>query len=522
MKSRQNTALLPEFGHSDQRTLAKLCLVIVTVAVLSYVVNFMRVGTRGDQDWFQDDSEALVVGAMHARERDLVFDPPAHLGLVSYADEPVVDAGNRELTIPVQRTAALAQAAWRQSSRVEVLAVYPAPLAQSGSRAVILVASDGSTRHRVMQSIRIGGSAPRTIIGAEPDPSGTRLLVDGPLADATPGALATISPWPVGVRQVQSWSYRSQYGLHGQVLAWAYANLGLEYSMLRMAMAAASAVTVGLFAVSLAWSCGRVLGWSTGLVLALSWPGFVFAPNLYWAFPLWFLPAILTTLAIAWQGRPVARLAWVSLFAAFLLKNLCGYEFITTITTMCAIPVVAVHWHASWKRMLADLALVGAISVAAFLAALTIHAGMRTGDAIGGIHTILVEDGLRRTLGGSGESLANPLAVLKTYLVDWGVWHKPMLFDLSGIWFLPMLLLASVLVGADLARSTPGAMRTAVLFLLAMTAPATWFLLAPAHSRVHTHINFVLWYLTALPMLIAVVVLAVDRALQARYGCGRS
>ena len=134
---------------------------------------------------------------------------------------------------------------------------------------------------------------------------------------------------------------------------------------------------------------------------------------------------------------------------------------------------------------------------------------MRGNSLFNGLSNIYQEDVKRRTYGDPASlpevyraSLeASPVAVLKTYVTQWS---RPFLLGVPGNLFKALCLFSIVglvfraLIGQNSFKRD--AMLLAVMFL----APASWFVLAKAHSFIHTHINYVLWYLGFVPALLYV------------------
>lgn len=119
---------------------------------------------------------------------------------------------------------------------------------------------------------------------------------------------------------------------------------------------------------------------------------------------------------------------------------------------------------------------------------------------------------LRRMVGGDtkdfdpvyAESLnANALQVIAKYLN----WHSPIIvkFDFRGNFY--VLLIINILL---LIFAFKGAQRRLLVAMFVVFAlPAiSWFVFGKAHSYIHTHMNFVLWYLGFIAVLLYILALS--------------
>jgi len=360
--------------------------------------------------------------------------------------------------------------------------------------------------------------------------------------------------------------YNSQFGL--QVSAFSQAKkLGLSFNRMQN-------LTAGLLALlcSLSYLLLRDLNFP-GLVSLVFAASFAFSPwvvvfarNLYWVPFTWFLP-IITGAAICTRcfnsKLKNCLVLGIGLYFPFLLKMLCGYEYITTIfasTLICAL--ISAYRCGAPKKDLARIALVVSISFAiAFGSAAALHIDQinrRGGD---GIKTILLTAAKRASSSnpanmfaklcastGDGvgcleqnlqlsESLqANPVKVVGRYLavkdsLPWSYFYSSTNIAaeiketkstggtinmvnilakstpveiaqfLAGLAF--QLLNSVLLIGLALyciLFSRNKRQTTAIICLLAV-APLSWFVIAKGHSAIHYSINYVLWYVVLFPSM---------------------
>lgn len=140
------------------------------------------------------------------------------------------------------------------------------------------------------------------------------------------------------------------------------------------------------------------------------------------------------------------------------------------------------------------------VGILGFTTALLIHAGMRGKDIYSGIISIYEEDIKRRTYGNPYDfgieyfdSLsASPVDIIIEYAFDW---NSDVILFVSGKLFPLFLIVALLLAVWRLYLSKGRSISPIAIFISFSLPPLSWFILAKAHSGIHTHINFVLWYL---------------------------
>ncbi|CDS53110.1 hypothetical protein [Polaromonas sp. CG9_12] len=238
-----------------------------------------------------------------------------------------------------------------------------------------------------------------------------------------------------------------------------------------------------------------------------------FARNLYWMPFLWFLPAVFSALLYQ-QSRRLHRLLLLFAIAfSVFLKSLAGYEYLSTITLFaCSVFVVAPFFNnsnRSWSNNLKSFIFVFSACVIGFICALLIHANMRDESIVAGLKSIFFNDVMRRTYGDSSlwdsglkKSLeSNPLSVIKTYMTSW---TTPLVMWLPGSIF--KFLFGFVVFGLTYSyfRKSRDWQKNLVLTAFFFIVPVSWFVLAKAHSFIHTHMSYVLWYFGFIQALIYV------------------
>lgn len=295
--------------------------------------------------------------------------------------------------------------------------------------------------------------------------------------------------------------YYSQYGLQGRVFVFLSRFIGAD--TMRLFCALLLAATAVAIVYLIAQKYDRLFAAVFYLVFLLSPWVVSFARNLYWVEFTWFLP-MAAGLFCAWKidSARCRRLCYAAVFLFLFIKSLCGYEYVSTIMVgsvqfLFVDLVLACRQKERTKAViLLKAALgIGFAAIAGFSAALAIHAYYRGGgNILQGILSIYRGDVLRRTTGSYGQAEIASLAGSA-----WNVLCRYFRFDtqiLTGINgnLFPLLCAAPLAVFYADAQRKKLNLQTVLLYGVAFFGTASWLILAKAHSAVHTHMNYVLWY----------------------------
>jgi len=326
-------------------------------------------------------------------------------------------------------------------------------------------------------------------------------------------------------------SYVSQYGLQGYFFLYMVKHflphgywLGICHQIC-IFLSAVVFIAIGYFV-------GKKYNW---LLAGCYWITFLtspwiinFSPNLYWVEFTWFFPMLLGLLCSLYGDNKFYRWGcYLFAFVAIFLKSLCGYEYLSTIVLgLVMFPLIdCVIFIKTANRQKGQqsffmVVMLGIMAIGGFLLALGIHGWYRgSGDWISGIQTIYQQDVLRRTWGGSvsnfGMQYADSFSAPGWRVVErYFSFHTSVVLGLPGIFFAflagtPIFVwfygkkIKKVFLENDIVA----------LYTVSFLATISWFVLAKAHSYIHTHINYVLWYFGFVQVCLYILILLMQKNL---------
>lgn len=267
-------------------------------------------------------------------------------------------------------------------------------------------------------------------------------------------------------------------------------------------------------AVWRAWGPLSALAWLCAVVFA-PWPQRGMK-DLYWCLWTWLLPALAGLLLCAVTRRRGKTPWWCYLlvFAACMVRCMCGFEFITTFLILCEIPLCYAAAKAYFVRRDPHGALVWL--------GRTVGAGV---SALGGVTAALALWFAQEWLcfGSAADAWQNMTRAVtdRVSLTDGAVRDVNMpqvlaqyfrestepLLQLGPVsvtaWQLLLfaLLVGAVSVVACLRRGTAAQLVPPCIVLgLGLAAPASWMVLSKAHAAIHTHLVPMLWHFAFVPI----------------------
>jgi len=294
-------------------------------------------------------------------------------------------------------------------------------------------------------------------------------------------------------------AYASQVGLQGMVYSLVAKLTARLDVFLYLRFASCFFLTITIFGIvgQLYKRYGMLFASVFGIITFAS-PWIVnFSRNLYWVEFTWFLPMLIGLLWLNYEKK--RKFIYPLFFVVIFIKCLCGYEYISTIM-MSAILFLIVEWICNKekrKTLTKGVFCVGVFCVLGFVMAMLVHAYIYAdGHIVQGIAGILEDLVQRRTFGDAAafdpayaESLnASIFDVLKKYFWSAGefMYGKRMLL-LFIVAIIALIYQRIVLKEKNLFEIS--------IFLISFLATVSWLVLGKAHSYIHTHMNFVMFYM---------------------------
>lgn len=318
-------------------------------------------------------------------------------------------------------------------------------------------------------------------------------------------------------------SYTHQSGLQG----WALGLANKVFSVFEPDGAARESLLYLLNSVlfyAAALAVGLALWRAGGWLCALGWLGGVLcAPwvqtgmkDLYWCLWLWLAPLLAgLTLCAAVRRRGKAPFwAYALVFAACMLRCMCGFEFVSTFLILCEAPLFYC-WVAArrdrpaftaWLLRMVKAGTAALGGVAAALGVWLVQGRLYYGDWAGSLQNIAGAAGSRMSVSDDGvKAGVSVLGVLYKYIVA----DATVVLRLGGLELTLWQLLAVTLAGAALLAGLlllcGGRARLAALLPalcawgLAFLAPVSWLALSKAHADIHTQLIPMLWQFAFVP-----------------------
>ncbi len=485
-----------------------LCLILTAGLAWNYSFNSMD----GDNDTFENfqaDSEALVTAGIEAVWKGIPN--PSGTGLIKL--ERLDGESGAQTAFPDDED-------WNQGyHRTDPAVRFPA-----SEYAEEYVVPGNSIRfangeeHAILAVLEADSDWLTVVLDAEAPMDaqalGSLSNASVVLADGTPAPEETAAP------------YESQYGLQGKIFQKLSVLLrdegtlqtqGLTQALsdcedvLRLLCALATAGTLLLISFLILRKYGRLMAGIFYAVFLLS-PWVVnFANNLYWVEFTWFLPMAAGLWCSLRTERRFARVAsYVLVFITIMIKCLCGYEYISSVMLGAILFLLVDFFSAAAERnagktrlLVRTIFFMGIAALAGFAAAICLHAPVKSGGSLTeGIRMIIQEDVLRRTYGAdlnAFESLpdfeqAGLNASAWATLCKYFHFKTEVITGIAGNLF-PLLCLVPIVLFAWDYKKEKVKCGELALYAVSFLVPVSWFILAKSHSYVHTHMNFVLWYM---------------------------
>ena len=465
----------------------------ITILAWTYLYNSMDTGNTGFTG-FQADSESLVtamIKAEHYEEKEDINDLKYGLALYSNIE------GNS-----YYRTKLITDVNWTNgySNTIPAIVInsneYTRKIAKIGNFIRF-------ENNNILQITNITDDGNNIVL----DLSSNKVLSEtkyGSLIDATFYNSQMIK-YPKGELS----AYESQYGLQGKIFKHIaqymnYENITINLNLLCCVLTA-FVFTVIILLVGIKYNniyafCFFITFWLSPWIVN-------FARNLYWVEFTWFVPTVIG-LFCSWKidNKKCRIMSYMAAFIAITLKCLCGYEYITSIMMQLIIFLLtdlinAVLNHNRKKQDLIfkTIFILGITAIVGFMTAICIHAPLRgDGNIFEGIKNIFEQDVLRRTTGADLNEYMEyywPSFQVSIWEVFCAYFKFPtqVIAGIDGNLFPLLCIIPMIIYITDYKK---GKRHTDLLALYSITflTAISWFCLAKAHSYVHRHMNYVLWY----------------------------
>ncbi len=348
------------------------------------------------------------------------------------------------------------------------------------------------------------------------------LSSDVPLSSGKYGSLENIKFYDTNHNVIKGSvkAYKSQFGLQGKIFRRIarYIDEDIVFELLHLICACATAITFVLIVLLISVKYNNLLASVFYITFWLS-PWIInFARNLYWVEFTWFIPMLIGLYCAINMGSKKKRiLSYVLAYVFILVKCLCGYEYISTIMLgsiqfllVDLIVYLTTHKEKQAKQVLGAIFFIGIFSLTGFATAICIHATLRgEGDIAVGIKNIFEQDVLRRTMGGSINDFAEKYydsfnASVWETLCTYFHFNTEIITGLRGNLF-PLLCIVPIVIFICEYKNKSDITEWIVMYAMFFITSTSWIVLAKAHSYVHTHMNYVLWYFGFVQLCIYVI-----------------
>lgn len=311
-------------------------------------------------------------------------------------------------------------------------------------------------------------------------------------------------------------SYSKQFGLQGLVFSYIYRilpDLMKKVSVLQ----AFSALLFSIVLILLVREIAFLINFKFAIIFLLCMVGSPWivsiSRNTYWVPFLWLFPVYLSFFLFRiikmyeFNGR--SMFIYGSIFGlSIFIKSLCGYEYLPLIIIFSLLPFFLELSSSMESRVvdrpLRSCSVIILFSVIGFFIALLIHASLRSDDIIEGLIQTIRLDAFKYNA--IGPIIGAPSYGIESSYIDLAVkyifdWNGAIYFGIESQWVFPILLFGSfaVVVANQLKKRKVWTINF-ILWLTAFFSSISWSILMKDHSVIHTHLNFVLWYLFFIPV----------------------
>ncbi|MCK5536502.1 MAG: hypothetical protein KAI79_06725 [Bacteroidales bacterium] len=243
----------------------------------------------------------------------------------------------------------------------------------------------------------------------------------------------------------------------------------------------------------------------------------VMGRNLYWVYGLMYLPFLATFIACKYKevNHKINQALFYSvIYFAVFIKSLNGYEYISTVLIAMVSPIIYFSIKNNWSmfKAIQKIFYTGLFGFLGFISALMMHIAQlyTITHSITKSWDIIFARILVRTYGTVSETsvyykslTASVFEVYHKYFngttiefsnfTHFKFFHTVTFEDL--LWLFLLVTVLSFTKFKYIEKNSRKLIALSSAMWFSLLAPISWFTLAKGHSYIHTHINFVLWYL---------------------------
>ena len=472
--------------------LAALALGMTAILAWNYMFNSFDVENQEMFEYFQDDSDSLVTGAIEADRAGVeqVYGLGSYYVASGIYGSHTSFAYNEEWIHGYSKT----------EPQIKISAnPYTELFAETGT----IVQFENGDSFAVTEVVNSDGNYILTLNSPTPlnyykygdiDKASFYYLEDGIPKQYPPGQLD---------------SYISQYGLQGKIFQEVTKFMDDEHyeENLELLCSILTAIVLCMIIILSAVKYNFLFAVCFGVTFLLS-PWIVnFAGSVYWVEFTWFFPMLIGLICSIWINNRYVKVACcIAAFITIAVKSLCGYEYITTVMLGLIAFLLIDCGMAIIKKdkerkvcLLRMIFTLGVIALAAFSFAICIHALLRgEGNLLNGIKGIIKNDVLRRVGGGS----MNDFDAVYWPSLNASVWEvirryfhfsTDIIAGLDANLF-PMLCLIPIIIFIyDYIRGQIN-LEEVMMYVVFFVTGMSWFVLGKGHSYVHVLMNYVMWY----------------------------
>jgi hypothetical protein len=474
-------------------------LFIVLVLTLSSSFNLFGIARPDYFYYIQRDSESIVTGALVSQKLNVPFQESWPQGFISFRNEWNVPAFEQTYLI-LRSGEAVSPRVLEPNQIRRVDWVHPAFTPSFR----VAVAPDPSFDQYVARTVMSGGSAHilESVIHAD----GETLLYLSPSslsAEQILGQPLQFLDIPPDYQTLVFRPYKSQFGLQARVFSKSFQYFGLTVSFAQFLLCFLWAAVLGLLFLyyERIFPKGFAFCFLLGIFLSPSLTGF--AKNLFWVCFTWVLPALLSSVFFFEKEKKKRSFLLSLLGLSFLVRFLCGYEYVTSVILLALAPFVfdglmAKGQEHFWLRV-RECSQIFVIALASFAIALCMHGSMRGESVWEGLVSIYQKDITRRTMGNPEDFLGleqeslqvTPFQVVKQYILGL---PSPFLGSISWKYFRYALFFALLSFPLRGRRYLQTLRSDLALWVAFLPVPLSWFILGKGHTWIHQHMNMILWY----------------------------